>query len=144
MHLIGLVVHIILSKTSYFSTNNFFSCDPDVVEAVLWCCRCNEGRLGRECECSSDAVPSTDMDASCRPDNSSEMVCSGRGDCLCGECVCHGRENLGELLYGKYCECDNFSCDRTAGLMCGGTDGWGKGGVGWRGGYGVELRNMTC
>uniref|UniRef100_A0A8C4QN49 Integrin beta n=1 Tax=Eptatretus burgeri TaxID=7764 RepID=A0A8C4QN49_EPTBU len=83
-------------------------------------CRCNEGRLGRECECSSDAVPSTDMDASCRPDNSSEMVCSGRGDCLCGECVCHGRENLGELLYGKYCECDNFSCDRTAGIMCGG------------------------
>uniref|UniRef100_UPI00358E5D80 integrin beta-1-like n=1 Tax=Myxine glutinosa TaxID=7769 RepID=UPI00358E5D80 len=83
-------------------------------------CRCNEGRLGRECECSSDAVPITDMDASCHADNSSEVVCSGHGDCLCGECVCHGRENLGELLYGKNCECDNFSCDRTAGVMCGG------------------------
>lgn len=82
-------------------------------------CRCNEGRIGRLCECSTDEVNSEDMDASCRRDNSSE-ICSNNGDCSCGECVCKKRENPNEIYSGKYCECDNFNCDRSNGLICGG------------------------
>ncbi|XP_064410727.1 integrin beta-1-A isoform X2 [Latimeria chalumnae] len=82
-------------------------------------CRCNEGRIGRLCECSTDEVNSEDMDASCRKDNSSE-ICSNNGDCICGECVCKKRENPNEVYSGKYCECDNFNCDRSNGLICGG------------------------
>ncbi|XP_078727030.1 integrin beta-1-like isoform X1 [Lampetra fluviatilis] len=82
-------------------------------------CRCNEGRVGRLCECGTDEVNSEDIEASCKRDNSSSVVCSGRGDCVCGECICYKRESP-ELVSGKHCECDNFSCDRHNGLICGG------------------------
>uniref|UniRef100_S4RGG6 Integrin beta n=1 Tax=Petromyzon marinus TaxID=7757 RepID=S4RGG6_PETMA len=56
-------------------------------------CRCNEGRVGRLCECGTDEVNSEDIEASCKRDNSSTVVCSGRGDCVCGECICYKRES---------------------------------------------------
>uniref|UniRef100_UPI00398E66E5 integrin beta-1-like n=1 Tax=Pristiophorus japonicus TaxID=55135 RepID=UPI00398E66E5 len=79
-------------------------------------CRCNEGHIGRFCECNIDEVFS---EASCRKDNTS-LICSDNGDCICGECVCKTRENPKEIISGKYCECDNFNCDRSNGLICGG------------------------
>ncbi|KAM4705454.1 integrin beta-1 isoform 2-T2 [Rhinophrynus dorsalis] len=82
-------------------------------------CRCNEGRIGKECECRSDEVNSEDMDAYCRRENGSE-ICSNNGDCICGQCVCKKRENPNEVYSGKFCECDNFNCDRSNGLICGG------------------------
>ncbi|XP_073485974.1 integrin beta-1-A-like isoform X2 [Aquarana catesbeiana] len=82
-------------------------------------CRCNEGRIGKQCECSTEQVSSEDMDAQCRKENSSE-ICSNNGDCICGQCVCKKRENPKEVYSGKYCECDNFNCDRSDGLICGG------------------------
>ncbi|XP_069770555.1 integrin beta-1-like [Narcine bancroftii] len=82
-------------------------------------CRCNKGRIGRSCECSTDDVNSDDMDASCRKDNTSQ-ICSDNGDCICGECVCKKRENPSEIISGQFCECDNFNCDRSGGLICGG------------------------
>ncbi|XP_077347210.1 integrin beta-1-A-like [Lithobates pipiens] len=82
-------------------------------------CRCNEGRIGKECECSTQQVSSEDMDAQCRKENSSE-ICSNNGDCICGQCVCKKRENPNEVYSGKYCDCDNFKCDRFNGLICGG------------------------
>ncbi|XP_040208567.1 integrin beta-1-A-like [Rana temporaria] len=82
-------------------------------------CRCNEGRIGKECECSTQQVGSEDMDAQCRKEDSSE-ICSNNGDCICGQCVCKKRENPKEFYSGKYCECDNFNCDRFNGLICGG------------------------
>ncbi|XP_027306336.1 integrin beta-1 isoform X1 [Anas acuta] len=82
-------------------------------------CRCNEGRIGRLCECSTDEVNSEDMDAYCRRENSTE-ICSNNGECICGQCVCKKRENTNEVYSGKYCECDNFNCDRSNGLICGG------------------------
>ncbi|PIO16382.1 hypothetical protein AB205_0165150, partial [Aquarana catesbeiana] len=59
------------------------------------------------------------MDAQCRKENSSE-ICSNSGDCICGQCVCNKRENPKEVYSGKYCDCDNFKCDRFNGLICGG------------------------
>ncbi|CAN7949459.1 unnamed protein product, partial [Ixodes pacificus] len=40
----------------------------------------------------------------------------------CGVCECHPRENREETVTGKYCECDNFSCDRVDGELCGGEE----------------------
>lgn len=39
----------------------------------------------------------------------------------CGECECFKRDPQEEIT-GKYCECDNFSCDRFDGKVCAGPD----------------------
>ncbi|KAI1901375.1 hypothetical protein AGOR_G00033750 [Albula goreensis] len=82
-------------------------------------CRCNEGRIGRECECSTEEVNSDDMDANCRRDNGTE-ICSNNGDCICGACECKKRDNPEERHSGKFCECDNFNCDRSNNKLCAG------------------------
>lgn len=46
------------------------------------------------------------------------MLCSGLGDCVCGQCVCHTSDT--KSIYGRYCECDNMHCDRYNGQVCGG------------------------
>ncbi|XP_069328350.1 integrin beta-6 [Eulemur rufifrons] len=75
-------------------------------------CACNPGHMGPRCECGEDML-STD---SCKetPDHPS---CSGRGDCYCGQCICH-LSSYGNI-YGPYCQCDDFSCVRHKGLLCG-------------------------
>ncbi|ELW47107.1 Integrin beta-6 [Tupaia chinensis] len=75
-------------------------------------CACHPGHMGPRCECGEDML-STD---SCKetPDHPS---CSGRGDCYCGQCICH-LSSYGSI-YGPYCQCDNFSCVRHKGLLCG-------------------------
>lgn len=82
--------------------------------------RCNEGRIGRQCECSTNEVTSEDLDKSCRKDNGTD-ICSNNGDCVCGTCECKKRENPEERYSGKFCECDNFNCDRSNNKLCGGT-----------------------
>ncbi|XP_042559604.1 integrin beta-1-B-like [Clupea harengus] len=47
-------------------------------------------------------------------------ICSNNGDCVCGTCECKKRENPEERYSGKYCECDNFNCDRSNNKLCGG------------------------
>ncbi|XP_078279977.1 integrin beta-1-like [Rhinoraja longicauda] len=81
--------------------------------------RCNEGYFGQFCECRGDEINVEDVGASCRQDNTS-LICSDNGDCVCGECACRRRENPDERITGRYCECDNFNCDRSNGLICGG------------------------
>ncbi|KAK2836289.1 hypothetical protein Q7C36_014158 [Tachysurus vachellii] len=54
---------------------------------------------------------------SCR-DVKTGLMCSGRGTCVCGACLCD-QSNLG-TIYGKFCEKDDFSCPNDRGLMCGG------------------------
>lgn len=54
---------------------------------------------------------------SCR-DVKTGLMCSGRGTCVCGACVCD-LSSLG-TIYGKFCEKDDFSCPNERGLMCGG------------------------
>ncbi|XP_074553579.1 integrin beta-3a [Halichoeres trimaculatus] len=77
-------------------------------------CECYQGRLGPRCECSvEDYSPSDDVN--CIPKEGSPM-CSGRGDCLCGQCACHPNE-FGQV-WGKYCECDDFNCLRFKGALC--------------------------
>lgn len=82
-------------------------------------CRCKEGHIGKKCECSRDQITTEDLDANCRMNNSTD-VCSKNGRCLCGVCECEVRENPEEVIDGKFCECDNFNCERSAGKLCGG------------------------
>ncbi|KAG8009644.1 Integrin beta-1, partial [Nibea albiflora] len=104
------------------------SCQKDVVphspscshgNGTLECgtCRCKEGRVGTLCECDRAESSAAVESYLCRHNNVSE-VCSGRGECVCGKCVC--RKKHSHAYYGKFCECSDFSCDQYKGLQCGG------------------------
>ncbi|XP_039702778.1 integrin beta-3 isoform X3 [Pteropus medius] len=77
-------------------------------------CRCGPGWLGSQCECSEEDYRPSQQDE-CSPQEG-QPVCSQRGECLCGQCVCHSSD-FGKIT-GKYCECDDFSCVRYKGEMC--------------------------
>lgn len=93
--------------------------------------RCDEGFTGQTCECKTQGRSSQELESRCRKDNSS-VVCSGLGDCVCGQCVCHASDVPERRVYGQFCECDNFNCERYKGQVCGGTGAW-HGGQGWCG-----------
>jgi len=83
-------------------------------------CECDESHFGRHCECSATAISDFNSTMGCRKDNLTKMECSGRGNCVCGRCECDIRSNPDEKIYGNFCECDNFSCDRHDGQLCSG------------------------
>ncbi|PIK40457.1 putative integrin beta-1-A, partial [Apostichopus japonicus] len=86
-------------------------------------CMCKDGRYGKKCECSGDVIGNEEdeNESGCRPANATH-VCFGRGECVCGECVCNTRPDPREVISGTYCECDNFSCARYKGELCGGPE----------------------
>lgn len=86
---------------------------------VCGVCSCNEGFYGKQCECEGNEAGAENAAAmaDCRPNNETGEICSGHGDCKCGVCDCAKRPNPQEVFYGKYCECDNFSCKRSEGLV---------------------------
>lgn len=83
-------------------------------------CNCAAGRYGQFCECDDSKTNSSNT-AVCIMEGSSE-VCSGNGFCKCGVCDCVKRESPTEVIYGTYCECDNFSCKRHGNLLCSGPE----------------------
>jgi protocadherin alpha len=86
-------------------------------------CECAPDFFGRKCECDAENLSfHGDLEAGCRPDNTTTTLCNNRGDCICGKCECYPRENPQEVVSGDYCECDNFSCDRYNGELCSGAD----------------------
>ncbi|XP_076361128.1 integrin beta-PS-like [Tachypleus tridentatus] len=82
-------------------------------------CVCNEGRSGKKCECDSKDIDLTTDEAQCIFGNDTKP-CTGRGICHCGVCECFQRQNPEETVTGRFCECDNFSCDRYEGEICSG------------------------
>lgn len=82
-------------------------------------CRCDAGYIGKNCECQTQGRSSQELEGSCRRDNNS-LICSGLGDCLCGQCVCHQSDIPNKSIFGRFCECDNVNCERYDGLVCGG------------------------
>ncbi|XP_055948107.1 integrin beta-1-B-like isoform X2 [Argiope bruennichi] len=84
-------------------------------------CNCNAQRYGKECECdASDTDPFLEVKGCFNGDDS--RPCSGLGKCRCGRCFCDPRANPDEKIYGKYCECNNYSCDKKDGKICSGPD----------------------
>ncbi|CAH2302790.1 integrin beta-3 isoform X1 [Pelobates cultripes] len=79
-------------------------------------CQCNPGWLGPHCECSEQDYSPSQQDRCSQKEGAS--ICSRRGECICGQCVCH-TSDFGKV-WGQYCECDDFSCHRFKGEMCSG------------------------
>lgn len=69
-------------------------------------------RLGPFCNCSMGA--STDS-AMCIQPGKTEP-CSGRGDCMCGTCVCYNPNQF----EGPFCQFDKSQCQRFGGFLCNG------------------------
>uniref|UniRef100_A0AAY5F293 Integrin beta n=1 Tax=Electrophorus electricus TaxID=8005 RepID=A0AAY5F293_ELEEL len=84
------------------------SCSSGRGALVCGSCVCDPGFTGPRCECEEGKAQISDCDD----------ICSGQGECFCGQCVCHS-PTFGHV-YGKYCECDDFSCLRFRGKLCGG------------------------
>lgn len=86
-------------------------------------CECNKDFYGRKCGCTlNDSFSGLTFEMACRPDNTTLVDCNGHGTCVCGVCECNTRSNSNDKFSGKYCECDNFSCQRQNGLICSGAD----------------------
>lgn len=77
-------------------------------------CDCDIGFTGDDCSCTSDA----DKTDECHPTNTTQL-CSGRGSCKCNKCECES-SGSNDMFYGKYCECNNFTCPRIGGVICSG------------------------
>jgi len=85
-------------------------------------CQCGDAYSGHNCECDSNTAGLGDYEATCRFDNTTDVLCNDRGTCVCGVCDCDARPNPKEVVSGDFCECDNFSCDYYNGLLCAGSD----------------------
>nr|XP_014350932.1 PREDICTED: integrin beta-3 [Latimeria chalumnae] len=79
-------------------------------------CHCKPGRLGPQCECAHDDYNPSQQDQCISKEG--EPVCHGKGDCICGQCVCH--TNSFGKFWGRFCECDDSSCLHYKGEMCSG------------------------
>lgn len=61
-------------------------------------CQCAPDYFGRRCECDAESLSfHGDLEAGCRPDNTTTTLCNNRGDCMCGKCECYPRENPNEV-----------------------------------------------
>lgn len=79
-------------------------------------CRCNAPFIGKRCEIPEMEDSLVDH---CRS-HAESPVCSRHGDCVGGVCVCHRGVAPWEFYSGRFCECDNFSCDHHNNQVCGG------------------------
>ncbi|KAK7872459.1 hypothetical protein R5R35_014253 [Gryllus longicercus] len=84
-------------------------------------CSCYGDYTGQKCECASDQFTKKESVDACIA-NDTGLMCSNRGSCICNVCNCTRRQNPEEHVYGTYCECDNFSCVRFEGKICGGPE----------------------
>lgn len=83
-------------------------------------CRCDAGQIGDSCECSENSGESSgDQSKKCLNKSTGE-ICSGAGECICGQCDCYKRADPDEIVSGTQCQCDNFSCPRRNGELCSG------------------------
>ena len=87
-------------------------------------CECDHGYSGLKCECNERNVTLTTNNKSCiRPDAQDQQDdCSGRGTCRCGVCHCHPPASKKDSVWGRYCECDNYSCPFGNQQICSGPD----------------------
>lgn len=105
-------------------------CEDDVKTKSQYCssqgslvcgvCKCEDRFVGAKCQCSNTNMQeSSDNGHTCH-DNTTKVDCNGRGICSCGQCQCDKRSNDEEVISGRYCQCDNFSCERHDRKLCSG------------------------
>ncbi|KAJ8025015.1 Integrin beta-3 [Holothuria leucospilota] len=102
-------------------------CSDGSGDQVCGICQCKPGRYGDTCECTGDGEENQDQsqkDIFCKPDNVTKLLCSGKGECICGQCRCHqpSGKRQHEVVSGTYCECNNQDCPRDDGEVCGGSE----------------------
>merc|ERR1740123_2927093 len=90
-------------------------------------CECPPDYFGRKCECSAENLSfSGDLEAGCRPDNTTSTLCNNRGDCICdryngelcsgpdhGECVCGKCKRNSEWDVEGYTACECRASNET-------------------------------
>lgn len=87
---------------------------------VCGTCSCYDKYYGKTCDCFTGNVTQTEMEEKCKAPGK-ELICSGRGECVCGACVCKPRRgNEKEKYSGTWCQCDDYSCSYFNSQMCGG------------------------
>ncbi|KAK3862713.1 hypothetical protein Pcinc_031448 [Petrolisthes cinctipes] len=100
---------------------------------VCGVCRCDTDFRGEKCQCSNKYVDGSDLSDSqddlerCINPNDGK-ICSGRGACSCGTCICGGND---PDVYGTYCNCNLRNCKSGTGVVC---SGHGK----------CQCNNCTC
>ncbi|XP_053373314.1 integrin beta-PS-like isoform X4 [Mercenaria mercenaria] len=108
-------------ETSAFEQKASPNCNG---QGTLECgqCTCDKGRYGKQCECDGSQSTSDKSLAECiNPNSTSNVICSGRGECVCGVCECFPRRAHSAQKYsGKYCHCDDYSCSYHNNQLCGG------------------------
>ena len=73
-------------------------------------CQCAPDFFGRKCQCDSENIKfKGELDAGCRPDNTTTTLCNNRGDCICGKCECFARDQPGEVSLEFVCNSALFS-----------------------------------
>uniref|UniRef100_A0AAV2MFJ3 Integrin beta subunit tail domain-containing protein n=1 Tax=Knipowitschia caucasica TaxID=637954 RepID=A0AAV2MFJ3_KNICA len=84
-------------------------------------CTCDPLYVGARCgtHVSSLEEDANDPEAPCRK-GPGAPVCSGKGLCEDGYCVCNELENSSGRFSGRFCECNNFECPLRNGSLCGG------------------------
>lgn len=97
-------------------------CSDGAGDLVCGICVCDPFRYGKHCECNAkESDPAKDL-SSCIKGNETR-ICSGRGQCSCGQCDCKKRlDDPDARIYGPFCECDNFSCFHHDNKICSGPD----------------------
>lgn len=93
--------------------------EPSTLTQTILISRCNLGHVGKNCECVTGGKTNQELEQSCRKDNGS-AVCSGAGECICGQCTCNPNDDPAKKIYGQYCQCDNFNCEMFNNQVCGG------------------------
>ncbi|XP_071977381.1 integrin beta-2 isoform X2 [Engystomops pustulosus] len=86
---------------------------------VCGICSCDEGHLGKNCECKAGSKTGQELEQNCKKDNTS-AVCSGAGECICGQCICHTDPDPDKKIFGTHCQCDNWNCEMFEGKLCAG------------------------
>ncbi|OQV14598.1 Integrin beta pat-3 [Hypsibius exemplaris] len=82
-------------------------------------CVCHAGFHGANCAC--DLKARDNHTADCTPSDPGQGICSGRGACNCGQCDCFEQARETDTVSGKFCEVDDFSCEKDdSGQVCSG------------------------
>ncbi|GAB1599227.1 integrin beta pat-3 [Argonauta hians] len=80
-------------------------------------CICDKNYFGKKCEFNLESEQN--LTARCIQSNTSK-VCSRQGDCFMGICHCNRTPPKRLQYYGRFCECNDYNCEYSNGLLCGG------------------------